>query len=186
MKKLHRIVVAIVTVVLLVPAGGAYAFDAGEIAFGEFRTVGTAKQKIDSTRDYMGAGYHTGYMVELNGTIKGVTEISPDYAGSIVFGLTAPYYCDVLAEDYDWNEEKNRLTDTDTIVRCYDKIGQAPPYPDPFIDVADCTLVLNFSSPSGFSGKLKCIDGDNDYRFVGKITGTRMGTYNPLVFQTAQ
>jgi hypothetical protein len=183
MKKTLFVVVTLCTcITLLITAGNALAFGKNKFKSVEFRINGTAKTMIISTKDYLGKAPLEGYLVELNGAIISEVMIGTDFATSEIFGVSTPFFCEIQAVEYTWDRSTDELVATDAIGTCYDKIGRTDPWPDPFINVEGCEMVLKFSDSSNFSGKFKCLDEATDSKFIGKFEGAAMGTYNPDVF----
>lgn len=188
MKKIILIVITTICASLLITMGNALAFSTKLIKYGEFRIEGDAVTNIVATGDYLGKSPLEGYLVELDGVIVARVEIKGDFGTSEVWDIKTPYYCELLATGYDWSKikNKNKLVASDTSVNCFDLIGQQV---DPFLSVTGCKMVLIFNNKSKFSGTMTCVDEVVEGfsgKFKGKFKGTRMGTYNPEVFQQLQ
>ena len=180
MKKLIWILAVFVLFTGLAVPDNADAFRARQFANTEFSIEGIAKTTILSTGEYFGTSKMEGYLVELNGAMQGSGEVSPDFSTYALFGVTTNYYCGIQAPSYDWDNKKNILRSTEVEMACYDRIAGDS---TPFVGASDCRLVLRFSNATKFNGKIICTDDVNDFKFVGRFKGTKLGTYNPLYFQ---
>jgi hypothetical protein len=165
-------------IAILFADGQAVAFHFSEIYMTEYRTEGTAKQKLVETGSYVGSNLHQGYWIIEDNVVIGFTEFSTNYMLFQRYGITLPYVCKIQGLNINWDKKKNILKSSYTVGACFDHSLGAP---RTFLYLQDCTLQFKFSDPSNFSGKLKCVSEEMNSpyntKFNAKFKGEKMGTY---------
>ena len=180
---MKRILCLAVVVSLLIPvfalAEDGPAFNRNKIKNCEYQTTGLMTRKDSLTDEYLGSGEHKGFLTEASfivpdETIIGISQVAPDMYAAYG-GIVIPYTCQFFMEDYTWNKSKNKITDDDVSMTCWDYVRD-PNRDFPLIAQTDCTASIKFKNPTKFSGVIECDTGS--MKWTWKLNGKKLGEYD--------